>query len=115
MSPNSASTASTLRAAVDGSPRLAQTTSAAALSDWVMAAIISAVGPGESGARRAVITTGTFIVDHAGPVPQSPNTTGGAKLPTADIAIPSVASILSCKRANSPARPSGEFIAVDIL
>jgi hypothetical protein len=81
-------TASTLRAATTGSPKLSQMDSAAALSDSVIAALVASVTCGGLSSRRAAITRGTLIVDHAGPPGQSPRTTGVAESRTASIAIP---------------------------
>ena len=65
-SPVSRSTASTFLAAVARSPRLAQISSAAVLSDLVIAAIITSEISGADCSRNAASTKGTFAVDHAG-------------------------------------------------
>ena len=57
-----------------GSPSLSQIDSAAALSDSVIAARIESVTVGGFSSRKAVMVSGTFEVDHAGPLGQSPKT-----------------------------------------
>jgi hypothetical protein len=66
--------------------------SAAAVSDSVMAAFIAAVIWGGFSWRHAAIANGTSIVDHAGPVCQSPSVDGDAPLPTA---LPGIGSWLA--------------------
>src|ERR1700736_5519409 len=83
--------------------------SAAALSDSVMAAFIAAVTRGGFSLRSAAIANGTLIVDHAGPVCQSPSVDGDAPLPSALTAIPTSACSWLCNCAKSAASAVNSF------
>src|SRR5271165_2027599 len=83
-------TACTCRAASAGSPSCDHSSSAAALSDWIIASATSSWLP--TPARSVAIANGTLIVDHATPVDHAPNDTAE---PVAAIATPIVAGTVS--------------------
>src|SRR5262245_21945865 len=69
-----------------------------------MAAVIGPVTAGGSFARSAAIANGTFMVDHAGPLDQSPRSSGACGAPTGDSAMPTVAGSVACNSAKSDSR-----------
>ena len=101
------STASTLCAAVTGSPSPAQIDSAAALSDRVIAAFIAALIAAGFFSRAPAMTNGTLIVDQAGPLRHLPRVIGACLLPIALITTPTEACSVDSSRTKSAASAAG--------